>query len=217
MDAFSKPKQPTARYRTQLGIPSVIWVIAGAAFIQPVPTSALSRCEGRDGHVTYTDEACPPNTRHVRRIDATPAVVTQDSRSARTAEGAAARDETRATAAAARHGKEERDEARAADKETPTDRTGKDASHERPTVASAPSRVESGGRIQSAAPAAPANPEQEIQRLDEQRLRQERQCADLNRRIEFARADLAIAGGSERASIELSLRRLEEDARNICP
>jgi hypothetical protein len=66
-------------------------------------------------------------------------------------------------------------------------------------------------------PAPLANPEQEIQRLDELRLRQERQCSDLNRRIQFTRADLATASGADRASIELLLRRLQEDARTVCP
>jgi hypothetical protein len=192
--------------------------VGAAALLLPAPAAALNRCEGRDGHVTYTNEACPPNTRLARRIDTTPAIITQEPRSAKPAEGAAARDETRTATAANRDGKEDREEGKAA-KEAPADRAAapKEVTPERTAAPPPAPRIESAGRIQPATPAAPANPEQEIQRLDELRLRQERQCADLNRRIQFTRADLATTAGSDRASIELQLRRLEEDARAICP
>ena len=218
MDAIAKQKHPMCQSRQAIGSWTAASIVAGVtALLLPAPAYSLNRCEGRDGHVTYTNEACPPNTRLARRIDTTPAIVTQEPRSAKPAEGAAARDETRTAANASRDGKEDREDSKAA-KEAAGERAvaTKELPPER-TAAPPPPRIESGGRIQPAAPAAPANPEQEIQRLDELRLRQERQCADLNRRIQFVRADLATASGSDRASIELQLRRLEEDARAICP
>lgn len=219
MDAIAKQKHLMRRSRQAFGRWTAASIVACAtALLLPAPASSLNRCEGRDGHVTYTNEACPPNTRLARRIDTTPAIVTQEPRSAKPAEGAAARDETRTAANASRDGKEDREDSKAA-KEAAGERAvaTKELPPERTAAPPPPPRIESGGRIQPAAPAAPANPEQEIQRLDELRLRQERQCIDLNRRIQFARADLATATGSDRASIELQLRRLEEDARAICP
>lgn len=219
MDAIAKQIHPICRSRRALGTATAALIAVGAAaLLLPAPAAALNRCEGRDGHVTYTNEACPPNTRLARRIDTTPAIITQEPRSAKPAEGAAARDETRTATAANRDGKEDREEGKAA-KEAPADRAAapKEVTPERTAAPPPAPRIESGGRIQPATPAAPANPEQEIQRLDELRLRQERQCADLNRRIQFTRADLATTAGSDRASIELQLRRLEEDARAICP
>jgi hypothetical protein len=218
MDAIAKQKHPMCQSRQAIGSWTAASIVAGVtALLLPAPAYSLNRCEGRDGHVTYTNEACPPNTRLARRIDTTPAIVTQEPRSAKPAEGAVARDETRTAANPSRDGKEEREDSKAA-KEAAVERAAapKEVPSER-TAAPPPPRIEAGGRIQPAAAAAPANPEQEIQRLDELRLRQERQCADLNRRIQFVRADLATASGSDRASIELQLRRLEEDARAICP
>lgn len=219
MDAFAKQEHPMRRSRQAFGSWTAALIVAGAtALLLPAPAASLNRCEGRDGHVTYTNEACPPNTRLARRIDTTPAIVTQEPRSAKPAESAAARDEARTAASASRDAKEDREDGKAA-KEAPTERAAaaKETPPEKTAAPPPPPRIESGGRIQPAAPAASANPEQEIQRLDELRLRQERQCADLNRRIQFARADLATATGSDRASMELQLRRLEEDARAICP
>lgn len=216
MDAIVIRKDLIHRYRPKHCMNLITLLTAAAAsLLLPTPASAMNRCEDREGRVTYTNEPCPPNTRLARRIDTTPAVVSQDPRGSRTADNAAARDEARSPGAATRDGKESRDEARTAGKEASADRAA--GPPERPVGPSEPPRLDSGGRIQPEAPTAPANPEQEIQRLDDLRLRQERQCADLNRRIQFTRTDLATAVGTERASIELQLRRLEEDARSICP
>lgn len=62
-----------------------------------------------------------------------------------------------------------------------------------------------------------ASPAQEIERLDELRAHQQRQCALARRRAEFAAADVQAATGSDRASAELALRRAQEDARAVCP
>jgi len=207
-------RRPRPGFAPAFGMLAIASALLG---VWPISGVALNRCEGRDGHVTYTNEPCPPNTRLARRIDTTPPVVTLDPRGAKPTESAPARDEGRA--GPARETREARDEARATASPAQAERTvvAKDATPERPAAPPEPPRVDSGGRIQPATPAGPANPEQEIQRLDELRLRQERQCADLNRRIQFTRADLMTAGGADRASIELQLRRLEEDARAICP
>jgi len=66
-------------------------------------------------------------------------------------------------------------------------------------------------------PAGSASPEQEIARLDELRARQQHQCAQARRRAEFAANDLQAAGGSDRASAELALRRAQEEVRTVCP
>lgn len=216
MDEFRDPN--TAKRRPRPGVLPAVGTLAITSTLMsvwPISAVALNRCEGRDGHVTYTDEPCPANTRLARRIDTTPPVVTLDPRSAKPTETTTPRDEGRA--APPKEPREARDEpARATASQAQAERTvvAKDSPPERPAE---PPRVDSGGRIQPATPAGPANPEQEIQRLDALRLRQERQCADLNRRIQFTRADLATAGGADRASIELQLRRLEEDARATCP
>ena len=112
MDAIAKQKHPMCQSRQAIGSWTAASIVAGVtALLLPAPAYSLNRCEGRDGHVTYTNEACPPNTRLARRIDTTPAIVTQEPRSAKPAEGALARDETRTAASA---GREEREDSKAA-------------------------------------------------------------------------------------------------------
>jgi hypothetical protein len=222
MNAYLKPESRARRV-----YPPAAHAIAAVTLgvllpaLWPSAAAAMNRCEGRDGHVTYTDEACPPNTRLARRVDITPPVIALDPRAPKAAEGSAPRDDPRS--AATRDGKETRESKEAKDPKEPRDEAraaARETATERPAAAAAPAeppRIDSGGRIQPTMPAPLANPEQEIQRLDELRLRQERQCSDLNRRIQFTRADLATASGADRASIELLLRRLQEDARTVCP
>ena len=47
------------------------WVLAAAGVLLAAsgPASAINRCEGRDGRVTYTDEPCPATARSARRVD----------------------------------------------------------------------------------------------------------------------------------------------------
>lgn len=79
----------------------------------------------------------------------------------------------------------------------------------------APPRAAAG--LQPAAPNPSTNPEQEIRALDEARARQQQRCADLARRIDYATLDLRAAPAADRASAELALRRLQEEARATCP
>lgn len=61
------------------------------------------------------------------------------------------------------------------------------------------------------------DPDAEFRRLDEDRVRQQRECQRLNQRIAYASNDLATASESQRASAELALRRLQEEQRAVCP
>jgi hypothetical protein len=171
------------------GIRSIALALAAAGVLltASAPAAAINRCEGRDGRVTYTDEPCPATVRSARRVDDSPPVV------ARTAPAKAPADESKeAREGKAAEGKGLPRDAAEAGKATP-----------------APLQT---GRI-----VASSTPEQEIQRLDELRARQERECAEVNRRIAYARNDLAAAVGPDRASAELALRRLQEEARAVCP
>ena len=169
---------------------SILLLPAAAGVLLAVagPAAAINRCEGRDGRVTYTDEPCPATARSARRVDDSPPVVSRE---------AAAR-------AAAEDAKEAKD-ARAAD--------GKGA----PPAAESAKAAPAASPLQPGRIVASTNPEQEIQRLDELRARQQRECAQISRRIDYARNDLAAASGAERASAELTLRRLQEEARAVCP
>lgn len=160
---------------------------------------AVNRCEGRDGRVTYTDEPCPATARSSRRVDDSPPVQVRETaaRAAADAKDADAKAEAAKTDAKA----EPRADAKA---------DGKSAAAGVSSGVSASAR--GSGRI-----VASASPEQELARLDEQRARQQRQCADLQRRISYANTDLRTATGSDRASAELSLRRLQEEAKQVCP
>jgi hypothetical protein len=79
-----------------------------------------------------------------------------------------------------------------------------------------------GGKIVNSSVPSPApvvtpnNPEQTAEAASEQRKAQVARCDDLVRRIEYAQQDLLSAGASERASIELGLRRLQEEHKASC-
>jgi hypothetical protein len=60
------------------------------------------------------------------------------------------------------------------------------------------------------------NPERAQEVVREQRKAQIARCDDLVHRIEFAQQDLQSAGASERASMELGLRRLQEEHAADC-
>jgi hypothetical protein len=155
--------------------------------------AAINRCEGRDGRVTYTDEPCPTTARSSRKVDDSPPVQSRD------VPGQTAKDTAEAKASAMPESKE------AESKSAP--QGGAEAAKAAP-----PALQLQPGRITAA-----SNPEQEMQRLDELRVRQQRQCAEANRRIDYATKDLQAAIGADRASAELALRRLQEEARTVCP
>jgi hypothetical protein len=178
-------------------------VTVGAALVAllmlaTAPADAINRCEGRDGRVTYTDEPCPTTARNTRRVDDSPPVQVRE---------AAAR-EARADAKA---------ETKAETKSEPKPDTKADAGKDGAVKDAKDARDAGSGRLQPGRIVASTNPEQEMQRLDEQRARQQRQCADLNRRIDYARRDLQGSIGGDRASAELALRRLQEEAKLACP
>lgn len=56
----------------------------------------------------------------------------------------------------------------------------------------------------------------ENQRLNEQIAQQRRACAELERRVAFLRSDLAAAAPGRSASIELDLRRAQDEFRMHC-
>jgi hypothetical protein len=58
-------------------------LVAGAASAE-----AVFRCEGKDGRITYSDSACPTDSRSVRKLDEAPAVSTAGKDVARNARDA---------------------------------------------------------------------------------------------------------------------------------
>lgn len=63
----------------------VVAVVAYLALIaagQAREASAIIRCEAADGRVTYSNGECPPNSKRVRSIELSPAVVIHDAGSA---------------------------------------------------------------------------------------------------------------------------------------
>jgi len=129
---------------------------AGAA----VAADAVFRCEGKDGRITYSDSACPADSRSARKIDEAPAV----------------------------------------------SGGGKDS----------PRNAHEAGQIAESR-AARLDPVQENRQLDEQIANARRECADLSRRVQYARQDLESAGPSQKATAELALRRAQDQFALYCP
>ncbi len=173
----------------------LLWTaMLGATLTLLAPAAeAINRCEGRDGRVTYTDEPCPATARSTRRVDDSPPVQVRE---------AAIKD---AKADARTDPKDSKEAANAPARDPQNAKDAKD------------SKDAASGRLLPGRIVASTNPEQEMQRLDEQRARQQRQCADLTRRIDYARRDLTGSIGGDRASAELALRRLQEEAKLVCP
>jgi hypothetical protein len=144
---------------------SALWVALSAlAAGEPAHAATIvNRCEAPDGHVTYSDEACPPGTRHARAVEESPAVEVHN--------GAA-------------------------------DKSGRNA--------------HSTGTLQRAAPRGGSSPDQQRESASEQRRADVARCDDLVRRIEYTQQDLAAASASERASVELALRRLQAEHKESC-
>jgi len=188
----ARPASPLPSLAQRVGMPA----LALAMLLGADAAAAINRCEGRDGRVTYTDEPCPTTVRSARKVDDSPPVQSRD-----------------APVRVNRDAKESKDAAEAKSEARPEPREAETKSGPVAGIeaAKAPPALQP-GRI-----AASANPEQEIQRLDELRDRQRRQCEEASRRVDYASKDLAAAVGADRASAELALRRAQEDARAVCP
>lgn len=158
---------------------------------------AVNRCEDRNGRVTYTDEPCPPGARSARRVDDSAPVQVRDSTGRPASDG--------------------KDEAEPKGEATKGDAVKVDAAKSGATRTPADKGAPAAGELRAGRIVASSTPEQEMQRLDDLRARQQRQCADLTRKVNYARADLQAASSSDRASAELALRRLQEEARLVCP
>ena len=168
---------------TLLPLAAALVLVLGAG-----SATAVNRCEGRDGRVTYTDEPCPATARSARRVDDSPPVQVREPAPKAVPDAEPAKD------------------AKGVDDKGAPREVGEPAKG-----VTAPAQLQPGRIVAS------TSPEQEIQRLDELRARQQRQCAEISRRVDYARSDLQAAIGADRASAELALRRLQEEARQVCP
>jgi hypothetical protein len=96
--------------------------------------------------------------------------------------------------------------------------------NDKPPVEVVPSKddgtrdAKSAGSLRRAAsePPAPSNPSLEKEAASDLRKMRLAECDDLVRRIEYAQRDLSAAAEGERASAELSLRRLQAEHEGKC-
>lgn len=188
-------RDPKARHPARASLILAASVCATLLAALATDAQAVNRCEDRNGRVTYTDEPCPPGARSARRVDDSAPVQVRDSAGRPATDAKDETAEPKADAAKGDAGK------------SGAGRTGATAEKGAPAV----------GDLRAGRIVASSTPEQEMQRLDELRARQQRQCAELTRNITYARADLQAAGSGDRASAELTLRRLQEEARLVCP
>ena len=86
--------------------------------------------------------------------------------------------------------------------------------HDASERASATSRA--GGIVPSAHPADARTPETVKEMDQEQRKALVAKCDDLVHRIEYGQQDLLTAAAGERASVELGVRRLQEEHESLC-
>lgn len=177
--------------RTRARVPATVIAVLVVGLAGADVAGAINRCEGRDGRITYTDEPCPATVRSARKVDDSPPV---QARNAPVREAAESKD--------AKDGKAEPKESEG--------KGGVAAGSEAAKGMAMPALQ--AGRVTTS-----SSPEQEMQRLDEQRERQRRQCAEATRRVDYATKDLQAAVGADRASAELALRRAQEEARGVCP
>lgn len=92
---------------------------------------------------------------------------------------------------------------------------------ETPTVSTAagkdaPRNAREAGQIASSR-SGRFDPIEEDRRLDEQIAATRRECAELARRVQYARQDLEAAPPSLRSSAELALRRAQDQYQLYCP
>lgn len=170
----------------------------------PVAAQPVVRCEGTDGRVTYTNEPCPGSARRTRAVDGTPAVQAQREAARRADED------------------NEKDSGKDSGKDSDRRKGGDSGGDKRKAAGRAPvnAAVPKGreeGRIEATHAASNLTPAQQIEQLDQERARQRAQCVQLERRIGFALTDVDTALGSQRASAELQLRRLQDEHRLLCP
>ncbi|MCS7100181.1 MAG: DUF4124 domain-containing protein [Burkholderiaceae bacterium] len=85
--------------------------------------------------------------------------------------------------------------------------TGKDA----------PRPAREAGSIAPSRSQARSDPNEEFRRLDEQIAATRRECAELARRVQYARQDLETAPPSLRGTAELALRRAQDQYLLYCP
>lgn len=142
-----------------------VLALASLSMNRAAARGELRRCEDANGHITYSNEACPSGTSKERSVDDRPAV------------------------------------------EVP-----RDASSEKAAVRA--------GKVTSVVPSSSAaelkSPEREQEVAREQQRSLVARCDDLVRRIEYAQQDELAAAPGERASIELGLRRLQEEHQANC-
>lgn len=177
--------------RTRARMPAATIAVLVVALAGVDAADAINRCEGRDGRVTYTDEPCPATVRSARKVDDSPPVQARTAPLREATESKDAKDS----------------------KAEPKEAEGKGGAATGGEVAKGVAMPAlQAGRITTS-----SSPEQEMQRLDELRERQRRQCAEATRRVDYATKDLQAAVGADRASAELALRRAQEEARGVCP
>lgn len=175
-------------------------VIIGTSLAGIAGAQSVNRCEGTDGRVTYTNEPCPSTARKARTVDDSPPVLAPRDRVAKAedAKPEAAKPESAKPEAAKPDEAAKSGEPKAAGK--------------------APeSGITKSGRVQTASTPSNLTPAQQMEQLDQERARQRRLCADLERSVAFARRDVDTALGGQRASAELQLRRVQEDYLAQCP
>ncbi|MCS6944352.1 MAG: DUF4124 domain-containing protein [Sutterellaceae bacterium] len=81
----------------------------------------------------------------------------------------------------------------------------------------APRPAREAGSITPSRSTARFDPEEEWRRLDEQIAATRRECAELSRRVQYARQDLESAPPSLRGTAELALRRAQDQYLLYCP
>lgn len=195
-------------------VPAACLVALGLLLATPA-SAQVYRCEGADGRVTYTNEPCPSTARRTRTVDDSPPVQAQRDRPGDKAASKA--DETVAKTEAEPKGEPAKADVAKAESAKP-EATKPDTKAEPAKDGAKPARATASGATASQLSTANnLSPAQQMEQLDLERARQRRACDQLDRQLAFARRDLDAATGSQRASAELQLRRLQEDYLVQCP
>lgn len=184
-----------------------------ALLTPPALADAVQRCEDASGRITYSNETCPPGTRRSRAVDTSEPVTGAARPVAPVAEKAddkALKDKvadkadktTEKSADKAADKTEAKTEAKA-----DTDRAGdKSVAAERRARTSEGKLAARSVQIDRT-PSAPSAPVS---------VRKDALCRELGTRARFARQDLDSAAPGQRASAELTLRRVQEDYDAEC-
>lgn len=106
------------------------------------------------------------------------------------------------------------------DSACPTDSRSSRKLDEAPAVSvkgkDAPRNARDAGQIAQSRTAR-LDPLQENRQLDEQAAIARRECAELSRRVQYAKQDLDGASASQKATAELALRRAQDQFSLYCP